>query len=99
MTGGTASNLPLVLSTRNPPQVLTTDALLKAAERLDADEAAAVAERYGLPRARVRALRGGVELLLLLMDFYGLQQFHVSHAGLRQGMILAYLERGDDWWQ
>lgn len=99
MTGGTASNLPRVLSVRNPPHVLTTEALLKAAERLDAAPAAQLAPRYDLPEARIRALRGGVELLLLLLDFYGLDRFHVSHAGLRQGMILAYLERGDDWWR
>jgi exopolyphosphatase / guanosine-5'-triphosphate,3'-diphosphate pyrophosphatase len=99
VTGGTASNLPRVLSARNPPNVLTTDALLKAAERLDAAPAAELADRYGLPEARIRALRGGVELLLLLLDFYGLDRFHVSHAGLRQGMILAYLDRGEDWWR
>jgi exopolyphosphatase/pppGpp-phosphohydrolase len=99
MTGGTASNLPLLLSTRNPPDVLTTEALLAAAERLDANTADVLAQRYELPASRIRALRGGVELLLLLLDFYGLDRFHVSFAGLRQGMILAYLERGDDWWR
>jgi exopolyphosphatase/guanosine-5'-triphosphate,3'-diphosphate pyrophosphatase len=99
MTGGTASNLPPVLSAQNPPEVLTTDALLTAAQRLDANTADVLAARYGLPAARIRALRGGVELLLLLLDFYGLDRFHVSHAGLRQGMILAFLERGDAWWR
>jgi exopolyphosphatase/guanosine-5'-triphosphate,3'-diphosphate pyrophosphatase len=98
MTGGTATYLPRVLSTRTPPPLLTTGALLTAAERLDAGPADGVGVLYELPPARVRALRGGVELLLLLLDFYGLSQFHVSHAGLRQGMILAFLERGDDWW-
>jgi exopolyphosphatase/guanosine-5'-triphosphate,3'-diphosphate pyrophosphatase len=98
MTGGTASHLPQVLSKRNPPMVLTTAALLTAAERLDAGPAGEIAPRYELPPARVRALRGGVELLLLLLDFYGLDRFHVSHAGLRQGMILAHEQRGDDWW-
>jgi exopolyphosphatase/guanosine-5'-triphosphate,3'-diphosphate pyrophosphatase len=99
MTGGTASNLPLVLSRRNPPEVLTTPDLLAAAERLEAAPAAAGAPRYDLPEGRVRALRGGVELLLLLLDLYGLDRFHVSYAGLRQGMILAWLERGEDWWR
>src|SRR5215472_5387084 len=99
MTGGTASNLPLVLSQANPPSVLTTTALLTAAERLDAAQAAVVAARVGLPEARVRAMRGGVELLLLLLDFYGLDRFHVSHEGLRQGMLLAWLDRGEDWWR
>jgi exopolyphosphatase/pppGpp-phosphohydrolase len=99
MTGGTASNLPLVLSARRPPDVLTTGALLTAVERLDAGPAAEIGERLGLPAGRVRALRGGVELLLLLLDFYGLDRFHVSHAGLRHGMLLAWLERGEDWWR
>jgi exopolyphosphatase / guanosine-5'-triphosphate,3'-diphosphate pyrophosphatase len=99
MTGGTASNLPLMLSAESPPEVLTTDALLTAAQRLDANAADVLAVRHGLPAARVRALRGGVELLLLLLDFYGLDRFHVSHAGLRHGMILAFLERGDGWWR
>jgi exopolyphosphatase/guanosine-5'-triphosphate,3'-diphosphate pyrophosphatase len=99
MTGGTASNLPLVLSAQRPPPILTTEALLLAAAQLDAGPSEVVAERIGLPPARVRALRGGVELLLLLLDFYGLDRFHVSHAGLRHGMLLAYLDRGEDWWR
>jgi len=99
MTGGTTSNLPLVLSRRHPPEVLTTRELARATELLDAGPADALAHRYDLPAARVRALRGGVELLLLLLDRYGLDRFHVSHAGLRQGMIQAYLQRGEDWWR
>jgi len=98
MTGGTASNLPLVLSTHRPPEVVTIDDLQTATGRLDADRAAVLGPRYELPEARVRALRGGVELLLLLLDHYGLDRFHVSHQGLREGMILAYMERGEDWW-
>ena len=99
MTGGTADNLPLVLSRQSPPAILSTSALLEATGRLDAAPASEVADRVALPEARVRALRGGVELLLLLLDFYGLDQFSVSDAGLRQGMLLAWLERGEDWWQ
>lgn len=99
MTGGTAANLALALSAASPPPVLTTEALLAAERRLDASAASEVAVRLGLPEARVRALRGGVELMLLLLDFYGLDRFHVSLAGLRHGMLLAWLERGEDWWR
>jgi len=99
VTGGTASNLPLVLSPLSPPQLLTTQALLTAEERLDAGPARELAERTGLPEVRVRALRGGVEILLLLLDYYGLHSLHVSHEGLRHGMILAWLETGEDWWR
>jgi len=99
MTGGTASHLPGVLSRDEPPAALTADQLRAAIERLDAGPAADLAPRYGLPEARVRALRAGAEVLLLLLDRYHLDRFHVSYAGLRQGMILAQLERGDSWWR
>ncbi len=98
-TGGTASNLPAVLARRNPPPVLTTADLLTCEARLDGQRAARVASQVGLPVNRVRAMRGGVEALLLFLDWYGLALLHVSHEGLRHGMLLAYLERGEDWWR
>ena len=98
-TGGTASNLPLVLSRRNPPTVLTTADLLACEGRLDAGRAVHVGRKLGLPPTRVKALRAGVEVLLLLLDWYGLAVLQISHEGLRHGMLLAYLERGEDWWR
>jgi len=98
-TGGTASNLPLVMTRRNPPTVLTTADLLVCEARLDGGRAVEVAAKTGLPANRVRAMRGGVEVLLLLLDWYGLAVLHVSHEGLRQGMLLAYLQRGQEWWR
>ena len=98
-TGGTAANLPLVVSRRQPPNVLAASDLLAAAGRLDAGPAAELAPEVGLPEARVRALRAGVEILLLLLDRYGLDRFHVSHEGVRHGMLLAYLECGEQWWR
>ena len=97
-TGGTASNLPSVLARRNPPSVLTTADLLACEARLDRGRASGIADQVGLPAARVKALRAGVEVLLLFLDWYGLALLHVSHEGLRHGMLLAYLERGEDWW-
>jgi exopolyphosphatase/guanosine-5'-triphosphate,3'-diphosphate pyrophosphatase len=98
-TGGTASNLPLVLTHRNPPPVLTTADLLTCEGRLDGDRAAQVAKSIKLPPSRVKAMRAGVEALLLLLDWYGLAVLQISHQGLRHGMLLAYLERGNDWWR
>jgi exopolyphosphatase/guanosine-5'-triphosphate,3'-diphosphate pyrophosphatase len=98
-TGGTASNLPGVLARRNPPPVLTTADLLVCEARLDRGRARRVAEEVGLPPARVKALRAGVEALLLFLDWYGLATLHVSHEGLRHGMLLAFLERGEEWWR
>ena len=98
-TGGTASNLPQVLAKRNPPIVLTTAGLLTCESRLDSGRAAVVAEKVQLPPGRVKAMRAGVEVFLLLLDWYGLTVLHVSHQGLRHGMLLSYLERGEDWWK
>jgi exopolyphosphatase / guanosine-5'-triphosphate,3'-diphosphate pyrophosphatase len=98
-TGGTATNLPLVLTRRNPPSLLTTADLLTCEDRLDKHKAAHVAAALGLPPARVKAMRAGIEELLLLLDWYGLALLHVSVEGLRHGMLLAYLEKGDDWWR
>ncbi|HKB18450.1 MAG TPA: hypothetical protein VKF28_05400 [Candidatus Dormibacteraeota bacterium] len=98
-TGGTASNLPSVLARRNPPAVLTSADLLTCETRLDGQKARHLAARFGLPASRVKALRAGVEALLLLLDWYGLALLHVSHEGLRHGMLLAFLERGGDWWR
>lgn len=98
-TGGTASNLPLLLSRRRPPAVLTTADLLACESRLDGARASALELKTGLPASRIRAMRAGVEVLLLLLDWYGLAVLHVSHEGLRHGMLLAYLESGEDWWR
>jgi exopolyphosphatase / guanosine-5'-triphosphate,3'-diphosphate pyrophosphatase len=98
-TGGTASNLPLVLTHRNPPPVLTTADLLACEARLDGRRASEVATAVKLPPSRVKAMRAGVEALLLLLDWYGLAVLQISHQGLRHGMLLAYLERGNDWWR
>ena len=94
-TGGTASNLPLVLAHRNPP---TAD-LLACEGRLDKGRASEVAARVELPANRVKAMRAGVEVLLLLLDWYGLAVLQISHQGIRHGMLLAYLERGNDWFR
>jgi exopolyphosphatase/guanosine-5'-triphosphate,3'-diphosphate pyrophosphatase len=98
-TGGTASNLPLVLTHRNPPPVLTTADLLACEARLDRDRATVVAAAVGLPANRVKAMRAGIEALLLFLDWYGLALLQISHEGLRHGMLLAYLEKGNDWWR
>lgn len=97
-TGGTATNLPLVLARRNPPPVLTTADLLTCEARLDGARASEVAVAVELPANRVKAMRAGIEALLLLLDWYGLALLQISYEGLRHGMLLAYLEKGQEWY-
>jgi exopolyphosphatase/guanosine-5'-triphosphate,3'-diphosphate pyrophosphatase len=97
-TGGTAANLPPVVSPDLPAE-LTVAALESALRRLDAAPAAEVAASVGLAEARALALRGGVEILLLVLARYRLDRLSVSYEGLRHGMLMAYLARGEDWWR
>ena len=79
--------------------MLTTADILTCETRLDRGRARTVAQDVNLAPNRVRAMRGGVEELLLLLDWFGLALLHVSHEGLRHGMLLAYLQHGEDWWR
>jgi exopolyphosphatase/guanosine-5'-triphosphate,3'-diphosphate pyrophosphatase len=97
VTGGTASYLPLAVSTDRPPARLRRSDLAAAVARLDEAPAAAVANTLGLPEARVRALRAGVEIVGCLLDLYDQDELQVSHEGLRHGMLIAYLADGDRW--
>ncbi|HEY1455067.1 MAG TPA: hypothetical protein VGG31_01105 [Candidatus Dormibacteraeota bacterium] len=98
-TGGTASNLPFLLARRNPPLVLTTEDLLRCESRLDRDRSSEVGRAVALPPNRVRAMRAGIEAMLLFLDWYGLSLLHISHEGLRHGMLLAFLAGKEDWWR
>jgi exopolyphosphatase/guanosine-5'-triphosphate,3'-diphosphate pyrophosphatase len=98
VTGGTAVHLRSVVA-RSAPSQLTTEMLLKAGRELDSAPVAHLAKKLGVEESRIRAMRGGVEVLLLLLDWCGLARLHVSLEGVRDGMILAYLERGEDWWR
>jgi exopolyphosphatase/guanosine-5'-triphosphate,3'-diphosphate pyrophosphatase len=97
VTGGTAGNLPLVLSEDDPPTRLGTDELARAQAILDSAPIADLAEDHDVSPSRLRALRGGVELLRLLLQHYDATLFEVSYQGLRHGMILAYVAHGDAW--
>jgi exopolyphosphatase/guanosine-5'-triphosphate,3'-diphosphate pyrophosphatase len=99
VTGGTASHLPQVVAPVRSPMVIKKPELQEARERLVAGRAQEVATVLGVSEQRVRALRGGVEILDLLLGRCGLLEFQVSHEGLRHGMLRAYLRRGDDWWR
>lgn len=97
-TGGTAAKLPTLLG-RPERLTLTVGELEEARVRLDEGPADEVAEARGVPIKRVRALRGGVEVLLLMLGHYGLSGFEISFEGLRHGMLAEYVRRGDDWWR
>jgi exopolyphosphatase/guanosine-5'-triphosphate,3'-diphosphate pyrophosphatase len=95
-TGGTASTLPTLLG-RQPRAVLGSGDLDRCREVLDSAPSAEVAARLGIDPLRARVLAGGVEIVGAVMHRYRLDSISVSPAGLRHGMILAYLEKGERW--
>jgi exopolyphosphatase/guanosine-5'-triphosphate,3'-diphosphate pyrophosphatase len=97
VTGGTASYMPVAVSADQPPARLRRADLSAAVARLDTGPASTVAEALGLPEARVRALRSGVEILGCLLDLYRRDELQVSHEGIRHGMLIAYVAAGDAW--
>jgi exopolyphosphatase/guanosine-5'-triphosphate,3'-diphosphate pyrophosphatase len=99
VTGGTATNLPLILSPDDPPTRLTLRQLEEARLRLDGGPAAEVEGRSGVSAKRVKALRGGVDIMGEILSRYGLGELHLSREGLRHGMVVACLQQGDGWWR
>ena len=95
-TGGTAASLPLLLG-RDPESTLDAADLAHCREILASMPSADVARRYTLDPARARVLAGGVEIIDAVRVTYALDRVRVTIHGLRTGMILAYLEKGDRW--
>jgi exopolyphosphatase / guanosine-5'-triphosphate,3'-diphosphate pyrophosphatase len=98
VTGGTAATLPLLLGHPERPALAARE-LHDARGVLDERPAAAIEAAMGIPEKRVRALRGGVEVLASLLQRYHLGGFDISYEGLRHGMLTAYLREGENWWR
>lgn len=96
VTGGTATTLRRLLG-RPRSRRLSWDDLERCRRLLDGAPSATVAATTGLDCVRVRLLAGGVEVVAAVVARYGLAEIEVSTAGLREGMLLAWLERHDSW--
>ena len=103
-TGGTASNLPVLLGMwrpfpdsedalrdegpHEPWTTLSRDAVERAAQLTATHSSAEVAMRTGLSPARARLMAGGVLVLLGLLDRYRADELVVTERGLRDGVVL-----------
>ncbi|HEX6819388.1 MAG TPA: hypothetical protein VF120_13510 [Ktedonobacterales bacterium] len=61
------------------------------------EPAVKVAARYHIKAPRARLLAAGALVLLAAMERLGVSRLNVSRRGLREGSMLAYVYRGDDW--
>jgi exopolyphosphatase/guanosine-5'-triphosphate,3'-diphosphate pyrophosphatase len=102
-TGGTAHGL-LELSRfrarRRPGSDLdvTLAELEKVAAALLARPAARIGTDAGIDPRRVALLAPGVLILSAILRHYGLTEFRVVEAGLREGMVRAAATNADRWW-
>lgn len=103
-TGGTASNLPVLLGMRRPfpdsgsvlrdepPQdpwtTLGRDAVERAVRLTTDHPSSEVAKETGLSPARARLMAGGVMVLMGLLDHHLADQMVVTERGLRDGVLL-----------
>ncbi len=100
-TGGSAHNLAGLERTkgREGLQVLTVAALRRGAAELLSVPSVRLARRSGEDPRRVAILPPGLLIVAAILDHYHLDRVTVVPEGLRDGMILAAAELGDDWWR
>lgn len=103
-TGGTASNLPVLLGAwrpfpdskdalrdegpREPWITLNRDNIDRAVQETSTRSSAEVAIRTGLSPARARLMAGGVLVLLGLLERYQAREVVVTERGIRDGVLL-----------
>jgi exopolyphosphatase/guanosine-5'-triphosphate,3'-diphosphate pyrophosphatase len=100
-TGGSAHNLAGLerIRGREGLQVLTVAALQRAAEQLLSVPSVRLARRSGEDPRRVAILPPGLLIVAAVLDHYHLDRVTVVPEGLRDGMVLAAADQGDDWWR
>ncbi len=100
-TGGSAHNFAALERTkgRSGDRRLTMAELSVIAARLLAEPARKLARRSGEDPARIQILPPGLLIIAAILAYYGLHELTVIPEGLRDGMVAAAFEQGDEWWQ
>ena len=96
-TGGTAHHLGILAGAAAGR--LTHADINRALRRLLRRPAKKLAKKFKVPLERVSMLATGGFILGSILHHYGLQDAAVTHQGVRDGMVLAYLAKGEKWWK
>lgn len=88
------SALALISGQRRALTISSLDALIRLLARSDADE---LTRRYRLKEGRAQLLISGALTLFAGMERFGVDRLWVSHRGIREGAIVAWLKVGDRW--
>jgi exopolyphosphatase/pppGpp-phosphohydrolase len=97
LTGGTAHHLAAVA--KADPHRLDRDDLEQAIKRLLRKPAKKIAKKFNMEVKRARLLVPGALLVTALLDHYGLDHLRITKRGLRDGMVIAFIRKGSEWWK
>jgi exopolyphosphatase/pppGpp-phosphohydrolase len=95
-TGGGAHHLLKI--SQSSTNILTSDVLNRTLHQLLKHPADKIAKKFDINPQRARTLVPAALILASILDAYGLNKMTVTPNGLREGMLNAYLLRGDRWW-
>lgn len=91
IVGGTAQSLPLLPAWPDGDPTITRDRLADALADLAATSAAELVAATGLDLERVRTLAAGVTILDALLTAFGLASATIVQGGIREGLLLEYV--------
>jgi exopolyphosphatase / guanosine-5'-triphosphate,3'-diphosphate pyrophosphatase len=97
VVGGTASNLLRVVPGANADRSLSRRRIASAMVMLAHEPSEVVATTYGVNLHRARILPAGAAIMGAIIERYGVPRLRVADAGIREGMILAAAQAGDEW--
>ncbi len=106
IVGGSGTNLIRLTSDEEEDEeevvlidggLIDRDRTARAIEIVMEHPAAELVETYGLRERRVLQMAAGASLIEATLDCYDLEHLEASDASLREGVIIAREEAGDDW--
>lgn len=87
-TGGTASHVAILLGKSGRSIQLTLEDLMGVLDTLRRSSSAEIVEQFHIRPERASVLPVGVQTLVSITSWYGLQQVTITQGGIREGAIL-----------
>lgn len=78
---------------------LSREDIIRCEGLLHAMSAEEIAMRFGQPVERARILPAGALIIRTVMEYLHFERIQVSSHGIREGVLLAYAQYGDQWLQ
>jgi len=104
VVGGSGTNLLRLTTAEGDEDVgdlglIDTERTGRAIEIVKAAHSTQLVDTYGLRERRILQMAAGASLIEAALDCYNLEVMEASDASLREGVLIARKEAGDDWRQ